>query len=178
MIFKKILFTMSFLLLLLSLMGCGAKNTDKLKESQTVTESLSDNATEKDNVTAIDNNEASYEDTNINLYINETNIPVTWEDNDTVKEIRKEALLGDIVISMSMYSDFEQVGPLGKTYTRNDSQTTTLNGDIVLYSGNQIVVFYGSNTWAYTRLGKMNLSEEDVIKLLSNGDVTLRISSR
>ena len=169
---------MSFLLLLLSLMGCGAKNTDKLKESQTVTESLSDNATEKDNVTAINNNEASYEDTNMNLYINETNIPVTWEDNDTVKEIRKEALLGDIVISMSMYSDFEQVGPLGKTYTRNDSQTTTLNGDIVLYSGNQIVVFYGSNTWAYTRLGKMNLSEEDVIKLLSNGDVTLRISSR
>lgn len=159
-------------------MGCGAKNTDKLKESQTVTESLSDNATEKDNVTAINNNEASYEDTNMNLYINETNIPVTWEDNDTVKEIRKEALLGDIVISMSMYSDFEQVGPLGKTYTRNDSQTTTLNGDIVLYSGNQIVVFYGSNTWAYTRLGKMNLSEEDVIKLLSNGDVTLRISSR
>ena len=178
MIFKKILFTMSFLLLLLSLMGCGAKNTDKLKESQTVTESLSDNATEKDNITAIYNNEASYEDTNMNLYINETNIPVTWEDNDTVKEIRKEALLGDIVISMSMYSDFEQVGPLGKTYTRNDSQTTTLNGDIVLYSGNQIVVFYGSNTWAYTRLGKMNLSEEDVIKLLSNGDVTLRISSR
>lgn len=178
MIFKKILFTMSFLLLLLSLMGCGAKNTDKLKESQTVTESLSDNATEKDNVTAIDNNEASYEDTYMNLYINETNISVTWEDNDTVKEIRKEAVLGDIVVTMSMYSDFEQVGSLGKTYTRNDSQTTTNNGDIVLYSGNQIVVFYGSNTWAYTRLGKMNLSEEDVIKLLSNGDVTLRISSR
>ena len=178
MIFKKILFTMSFLLLLLSLMGCGAKNTDKLKESQTVTESLSDNATEKDNVTAINNNEASYEDTNMNLYINETNIPVTWEDNDTVKEIRKEAVLGDIVVTMSMYSDFEQVGSLGKTYTRNDSQTTTNNGEIVLYSGNQIVVFYGSNIWAYTRLGKMNLSEEDVIKLLSNGDVTLRISSR
>lgn len=77
---------MSFLLLLLSLMGCGSKNTDKLKESQTVTESLSDNATEKDNVTAIDNNETSYEDTYMNLYINETNIPVTWEDNDTVKE--------------------------------------------------------------------------------------------
>lgn len=86
--------------------------------------------------------------------------------------------MGDIVVTMSMYSDFEQVGSLGKTYTRNDSQTTTNNGDIVLYSGNQIVVFYGSNTWAYTRLGKMNLSEEDVIKLLSNGDVTLRISSR
>lgn len=178
MILKQIIFTMSFLSLLFCLIGCEAKNTDKLKESRTVTESLSDNSAEKDNITATDNNETSYEDTNMNLYINETNIPVTWEDNDAVNEIRKEVLLGDIVVSMSMYSDFEQVGPLGKKYTRNDSQTTTFNGDIVLYNGNQIVVFYGSNTWTYTRLGKMNLSEEDVIKLLSNGDVTLRISGR
>lgn len=175
---KKILIVISCLLLLFSLMGCGSKNTDKLKESQAVTEALSDNTAEKDNVTPADNNKTSYEDTYMNLYINETNIPVTWEDNDTVNEIRKEALLGDIVVSMSMYSDFEQVGPLGKKYTRNDSQTTTNNGDIVLYSGNQIVVFYGSNTWAYTRLGKMNLSEEDVEKLLSSGNVILRISCR
>ena len=175
---KKILIVISCLLLLFSLMGCGGENIDKIEERQAVTEALSDNTVEKDNITPADNNKTSYEDTYMNLYINETNIPVTWEDNDTVKEIRKEAVLGDIVVTMSMYSDFEQVGSLGKTYTRNDSQTTTNNGDIVLYSGNQIVVFYGSNTWAYTRLGKMNLSEEDVIKLLSNGDVTLRISSR
>ena len=52
---------------------------------------------------------------------------------------------------------------------------TTMNGDIVLYSGNQIVVFYGSNSWAYTKLGKMNLSESKVTELLSNGDITLTI---
>ena len=175
---KKILIAISCLLILSSVAGCGKTEIKEPKENQSVTELQSDNATEKYNITAADNNKTSYEDANMNLYINETNIPVTWEDNDTVKEIRKEALLEEIVVSMSMYSNFEQVGPLGKTYTRNDSQTTTHNGDIVLYSGNQIVVFYGSNTWSYTRLGKINLSEEDVIKLLSNGDVTLRIADR
>ena len=48
-------------------------------------------------------------------------------------------------------------------------------GDIVLYSGDKIVVFYGSNSWAYTRLGKMNIPEGDVTELLSNGDITLKI---
>lgn len=48
-------------------------------------------------------------------------------------------------------------------------------GDIVLYSGDKIVVFYGSNSWAYTRLGKMNIPEGDVTELLSNGGITLKI---
>ena len=88
----------------------------------------------------------------------------------------KEAGNGDIIVQMSMYSDNEQVGPLGKKYIRDDKQTTTHNGDIVLYSGDKIVVFYGSNSWAYTRLGKMNIPESDVTELLSNGDITLKIA--
>ncbi|MBQ9227920.1 MAG: hypothetical protein IJ168_03725 [Eubacterium sp.] len=60
---------------------------------------------------------------------------------------------------------------------KNDKQTTTEAGDIVLYSGNQIVVFYGSNSWAYTRLGKItNLSNNELTDLLSNGDVIINIS--
>ena len=62
-----------------------------------------------------------------------------------------------------------------KRYTKNDEQITTHSGDIVLYSGDKIVAFYGSNSWAYTRLGKMNLPEGDVTGLLSNGDITLKI---
>ncbi|MBQ1849408.1 MAG: hypothetical protein II139_03475, partial [Lachnospiraceae bacterium] len=57
-----------------------------------------------------------------------------------------------------------------------DKQTTTSAGDIVLYSGNQLVVFYGSNSWAYTRLGKINLNEKELKNLLSNGDVTITLS--
>ena len=94
-----------------------------------------------------------------------------------VTEIMEEASKGDITVSMSMYSDNEQVGSLGKSYTRNDKQTTTHNGDIVLYSGSNIVLFYGSNSWSYTRLGKMDLSEAEVTELLSNGDVSVRLTS-
>ena len=110
------------------------------------------------------------------LYFNDTEIPVIWEDNQTVQELMEEAGKGDIVVQMSMYSDNEQVGSLGKSYTKNDEQITTHSGDIVLYSGDKIVVFYGSNSWAYTRLGKMNIPEGDVTELLSSGNITLKIA--
>ena len=117
--------------------------------------------------------EPEKEEKELKLYFNDTEIPVTWEDNDTVRELSEEAAKGDITVSMSMYGGWEQVGSLGRSYSRNDRQMSTVNGDIVLYSGNQIVVFYGSNSWAYTKLGKMNLSENEVTDLLSNGDITL-----
>ena len=110
------------------------------------------------------------------LYFNDTEIPVIWEDNQTVQELMEEAGKGDIVVQMSMYSDNEQVGSLEKSYTKNDEQITTYSGDIVLYSGDKIVVFYGSNSWAYTRLGKMNIPEGGVTELLSNGNITLKIA--
>ena len=76
---------------------------------------------------------------------------------------------------MSMYGGFEQVGPIGSSITRNDKQTTTDYGDIVLYSGNQIVVFYGSNSWAYTRLGHIDMTQEEITELLGNGDVEITL---
>jgi hypothetical protein len=76
---------------------------------------------------------------------------------------------------MSMYGGFEQVGSIGQSISRDDKQITTEFGDIVLYSGNQIVVFYGSNSWAYTKLGHIDLSEEELTQLLGNGDVVLEI---
>lgn len=116
------------------------------------------------------------DESEMKLYINDQEIPVIWEDNETVSELMEQAADSDITVQMSMYSDNEQVGPLGKDYTRDDKQTTTHNGDIVLYSGNQIVVFYGSNSWSYTRLGKMDISQDEVNELLSNGDVELKLS--
>ena len=109
------------------------------------------------------------------LLINDKEIPVIWEENDTIREIAADTANNDIEISMSKYSDFEQVGSLGKKYTRSDKQTTTQCGDIVLYNGNSLVVFYGANSWAYTRLGKINLSKQDVIELLSDEDVTITL---
>lgn len=111
----------------------------------------------------------------LQLSINDTLIPVVWEENDTVEALKAETAKTPIEVRMTMYGGNEQFGPLGRAYPRADRQITTQNGDIVLYSGDQIVVFYGSNSWAYTSLGKMNLPAEEVTKLLSQGDVVLTL---
>ena len=111
------------------------------------------------------------------MKIGDTKVNVEWEDNQAVEALRDMAKDGDITIQMSMYGGFEQVGSIGQSLPRDDKQTTTSSGDIVLYSGNQMVVFYGSNSWSYTRLGHISDKDEaEMADLLSNGDVTITIS--
>ncbi len=114
--------------------------------------------------------------TEMKLTINETEVPVTWEDNDSLRAIMDMVSDQPLSIQMSMYGGFEQVGELGQSIIRDDRQITTSPGDIVLYAGNSIVVFYGSNSWAYTRLGHIDLSEERLKDLLGNGDVAIVLS--
>ena len=109
------------------------------------------------------------------LKIDDTEIAVRWEDNESVEALKDLIQDTPLTINMSMYGGFEQVGSLGTSLPRNDVQTTTEAGDIVLYSGNQIVVFYGSNSWAYTRLGHVELSASEMSDLLSHGDVTITL---
>ena len=83
----------------------------------------------------------------LNVEVNGTTFTATLEDNaavDAFVEMMREA---PVVLEMSDYSGFEKVGPLGTSLPASNSQTTTQAGDIVLYQGNQIVLFYGSNSW-------------------------------
>lgn len=166
------------MLVLSGLAGCREKRSVSFEND--ISEEMIDNSTESQ-ISAVEETEITDksaiddEKEYMKLYFNDTEIPVIWEDNQTVQELMEEAGKGDIVVQLSMYSDNEQVGSLEKSYTKNDEQITTHSGDIVLYSGDKIVAFYGSNSWAYTRLGKMNLPEGDVTGLLSNGDITLKI---
>ncbi len=102
------------------------------------------------------------------LKINDTVVEVLWEDNESVEALFNLVAEEPLTISMSMYGGFEQVGSIGSSLPRNDVQTTTSAGDIVLYSGSQIVVFYGSNSWAYTMLGRIDLPEDEIVSLLGS----------
>ena len=113
----------------------------------------------------------------LRLTINDTEVTVDWEDNESVRALLELCAEQPLVIEMSMYGGFEQVGSIGQSLPRNDSQTTTQAGDIVLYSGDQIVIFYGSNSWAYTRLGR--ITDQDaagMAALLGNGNVMITIA--
>ncbi|MEI3307043.1 MAG: cyclophilin-like fold protein [Dysosmobacter sp.] len=61
-----------------------------------------------------------------------------------------------MTIEMEDYGGFEKVGPLGTTLTRNDTQITTEPGDVILYQGNQITIYYGTNSWSFTRLARID----------------------
>ena len=112
------------------------------------------------------------------MRISDTPVTVEWEDNESVEALRALCAEEPLEIQMSMYGGFEQVGSLGETLPRDDVQTVTQSGDIVLYTGSQLVVFYGSNSWAYTRLGHIvDQSEEDIARLLGNGNVVITISA-
>ena len=117
-------------------------------------------------------------DNDMQMMIGETPVTVAWEDNASVEALKTLAVEG-LTIEMSMYGGFEQVGSIGQSLPRDDRQTTTTSGDIVLYSGNQLVVFYGSNSWAYTRLGHITDQTPAQMKaLLGNGDVTITLSMK
>ena len=112
----------------------------------------------------------------IYAYINEDVLTIKPAENSSASAFMDLLRTGDITVVMHDYGSFEKVGSIGAALPRNDEQITTQAGDIVLYSGNQIVLFYGSNSWSYTKLGKMGLSEEELTELLGNGDVSIVIS--
>ena len=108
----------------------------------------------------------------IQLSIDGTQVPVTWEENASVDELKT---LLPLTVKMSMYGGFEQVGPVGRSIVSNDEQITTEAGDIVLYAGDRIVIFYGSNSWAYTKLGHIDQAQEEMEKLLGQEDVEIQL---
>ena len=121
-------------------------------------------------------NQTKGEQTKMKMKIGDTPVEVAWESNESVEALKALAQNG-LTIRMSMYGGFEQVGSIGQRLPSHDVQTHTSAGDIVLYSSSQLVVFYGSNSWAYTRLGHItDKTQEEMRELLSQGDVIITLS--
>lgn len=176
--------------MLMSVTSCGQTETAKestteSQETEPVAITASENAeavdkgsvepteNENDEMESVQDTQSNQEAETMVLTINGEQVSVEWEDNESVEALKNLVMTEPLSIRMSMYGGFEQVGSIGTSLPRNDVQTTTEAGDIVLYSGNQIVVFYGSNSWAYTRLGKVtDKSKSEMTELLGKGDVT------
>ena len=149
----------------------GAETTKAIEETtdlqEEVTQAQNDEPSEHADEISVD----------LQMTIGSTPVSVDWEDNEAVEALKDLCRNQPLTIQMSMYGGFEQVGPIGTALPQNDMRTTTSAGDIVLYSGDQMVAFYGSNSWAYTRLGHItDKSTEDMADLLSNGDTVITIS--
>ena len=103
----------------------------------------------------------------------------TLVDNSSATSFYELLKKGPLTVDMHDYGSFEKVGPLGTTLPRNDKQITTTAGDIILYQGNQITIYYDTNSWNFTRLGKevstsstTSITQAELKKILGKGDVT------
>lgn len=162
--------TNHFSLLLLTLFGltaCGkqpkldTETTSQFTTATTISETITDQKETEMTLT---------------LSINHETLPVTWEDNNTVQRLKTKLNDQSLTVNLSAYGGFEQVGSLGFTLPSQDQQLRATSGDIMLYDSNNIVLFFGSNNWSYTKLGHIDLSQSELDKLLNQDSVSIILS--
>lgn len=113
----------------------------------------------------------------VKVQINEDIFDVELENNSAAQELIKELEKGNITVNATEYGGFEKVGELGFSLPTSDENINTEPGDIVLYQGDNISLFYGSHSWSYTKLGKIdNISSNELKEVLGQGNVTLVFS--
>lgn len=120
-------------------------------------------------------NSSSQEEPMLKITVGDQELLATFADNSSAEEFQDLLAQGPVTISMDDYGGFEKVGSLGTTLTRNDTRITTQPGDVILYQGNQITIYYGTNTWNFTRLAKINDST-DLQAKLGTGTVQVTFS--
>lgn len=114
-------------------------------------------------------------DVKMTVQVGEAVFTATLEQNSAVEALAAMMEEAPVTLQMRDYSGFEKVGALGASLPTVNRQTTTQAGDIVLYQGNQIVIFCGPNSWSYTRLGRID-DLTGWAEALGSGDVTVTFS--
>lgn len=133
---------------------------------------------EPDNTTSTDETDASYslstDSKKIDVIIGETALTATLADNSSAKAFAELLGNGELTVSMHDYGSFEKIGNLPESIKASDEQITAEPGDIILYQDNQITIYYDTNSWNFTRLGKIDgVSKEKLKKILGDGDVSV-----
>ena len=112
-------------------------------------------------------------------HVNGSVLSILGADNSSADAFLDLLKTGDVTIDMHDYGSFEKVGPLGTTIPGNDEQITTEPGEVILYQGNQVTIYYDVNSWSFTRLGKVQgLSQAELKEILGDGNVTVTFSLR
>ncbi len=176
----------------------GEQKTDNQTSAPTVTTAQAETETAAESITSINDDmgadpeektdleteqttqskeEESMKQAQFYITANSTTFTADFADNDSADAFRELLGEGDLTISMSDYGGFEKVGSIGKSLTRKDTQISTSTGDIMLYQGNQIVIFYGRNSWSYSRIGRIeDASADDLLSAFGTGDTDITFS--
>lgn len=109
------------------------------------------------------------------ITVGEHEFRAVLEENASAQELKELLEKGPITVSMDDYGGFEKVGSLGATLTRSDESITTQSGDVILYQGNQIVIYYALNSWNFTKLAQIE-DASDLKQKLGEGSIEATFS--
>ena len=115
--------------------------------------------------------------TKLKIHVNDTTFTATLNDNSSAKALVELLQKGDLTLDMEDFSNFEKVADLPVTLPRNDTPTDTDAGDLILYLGKRIVIYYDKNSWDFTPLGKIdNVNKKRLKQILGDGTATVTFS--
>ncbi|MCM1228078.1 MAG: cyclophilin-like fold protein [Clostridium sp.] len=164
----------------LTMTGCGSNSENVQGSAATATkvqETASQTIEEETSQTTVDSKIQEKTDMTMNIRVGEHDLTATLVENSSTEALIEILEENPLTIDMSDYSNFEKVGSLGTSLPRNDEQITTEPGDLILYQGNSFVIYYDTNSWNFTRLGKINnATTESLLEILGDGDVTVTLS--
>lgn len=164
-------YTFCFLLILL-ITGWNAFCEDKGKTEESTRERIAP---------VMQNDSRRVESTDMNehmlkIQIGNITLNAVLEDNSSAAALKDLLSNGPITVTVQNYGGFEKVGVLPQSLLRNDMPMTAVPGDIMLYQGNSIVFFYGSNSWSYTKLGKIiGYDQKELRKILGGNDAVVSL---
>ena len=116
----------------------------------------------------------------MNITINGKTVSCQLVENSSTRALLAQLEKGDITYEADDYGNFEKVGYIGFNLPQNNQSITTTAGDVILYQGNNICLYYGSNSWSFTRLGKIEGMSRDELRTFLNaggGSVTVTLST-
>ena len=113
----------------------------------------------------------------LKIRVNDTTFTATLAENSSAKAFAEFLTQGDLTLDMHDYGNFEKVADLPQSFPRNDTQIDTDAGDIILYQGKSITIYYDKNSWNFTRLGKIdNVNKTRLKQILGDGNATVTFS--
>lgn len=162
----------AFLLTFLS--SCGRVDVETSSGETTLTDGGQSSAAEVVSDTALPEEPEETGDNMIYAHIGERTLAIKPESNSSAEAFAELLAEGDAAVDMHDYGGFEKVGSLGTSLPTNDENITTQPGDVILYQGNQITIYYGTNTWSFTRLGKVQgMTGEELEEVLGDAPTVI-----
>lgn len=168
---------LSMLLALMGLCACSVGQAEPVSPTPSEPETSEQEPSEQETPEPQEpeDTEAASQAAKLKISVGEYELLATFEDNSSAEEFQALLAQGPVTVEMDDYGGFEKVGPLGTELTRNDTQITTEPGDVILYQGNQITIYYGTNSWSFTRLARID-DPADLQEKLGEGTVSVTFS--